>query len=72
MVEADQRVDFAMWCPEVLVPSLSGIKRQIGDMMQVHGYTMNSYQVAELREPQSVAQVFPKLLNRRTGVDVRI
>lgn len=71
-VEAGQRVDFAMWCPEALVSSLSGIKRQIEDLMQIHGYTMNSYQVAELREQQSVAQVFPKLLNRRIGVDVRI
>ena len=71
-LEAAERVDFQMWCPEILVKNLSAMKRQIADIMQVHGYTMNSYQVAELVAPHSIADVFPKLMDRRMGVDVRI
>jgi hypothetical protein len=33
---------------------------------------MNSYQVSELTKPHNIAEVFPHLLNRRMGVDVRI
>lgn len=71
-VESGGRVDFSMWCPEVLVPALNKAKRQISELMQVHGYNMNSYHVAERVEAQSVADVFPRLLKRRSGVDVRI
>lgn len=71
-VESDHRVDFSMWCPQMLVQGLGGIKRQVSDIMQVHGYTMNSYQVAELTAPKSIADVFPRLMDRRMGVDVRI
>lgn len=71
-LETAERVDFFMWCPEILVSGLSSLKRSISDIMQVHGYTMNSYQVAELAAPHSIADVFPRLLNKRMGVDVRI
>lgn len=71
-LESGERVDFSMWCPEILVKSLSGIKRQIADIMQAHGYTMNSYNVEQLRNPHNIAEVFPRLLDRRMGVDVRI
>jgi hypothetical protein len=71
-LESGERVDFSMWCPERLVGSLSGIKKQLSDVMQLHGYTMNSYQVTELVNAHNIADVFPKLLDRRMGVDVRI
>lgn len=71
-LETDGRVDFSMWCPGALVKSFGPLKRYIGDIMQLHGYTMNSYRVEEMREPHSVAEVFPKLLEKKVGIDVRI
>lgn len=71
-LETNERVDFYMWCPQRLVKLMGAMKRQIGDLMQMHGYSMHSFQVTELIESQSVADVFPKLTKRRMGIDVRI
>jgi hypothetical protein len=71
-MQIGDRVDFAMWCPSALVNALSGMKRNISDLMQIHGYTMNSFSIDEYKRPQSVAEVFPNLLNRRVGIDVRV
>lgn len=66
------RVDFSLWCPQVLVESLSGLRGHLAAVMQMHGFTINRYQVAEMVRPQTIAQVFPGLLERKVGVDVRI
>ncbi len=70
--ESSERVDFTLWCPQVLVGPLTNMRRMVGDLMQAHGYTMTNYQVQEFLRPQSVAEVFPKLLHRKVGIDVRI
>ncbi|MDL2234378.1 hypothetical protein LJC63_12495 [Ruminococcaceae bacterium OttesenSCG-928-L11] len=71
-LQTEQYVDFQMWCPGALVRGLGGMKRFFADTMQVYGYTMNSFSVQEYLEPQSVVDVFPHLLNRKVGIDVRI
>lgn len=71
-LESGEYVDFAMWCPGSLVKGLGGMKRSFANMMQTYGYTMNSFSIEEYKRPQSVAEVFPNLLNRRMGIDVRI
>lgn len=71
-LETDRHVDFSMWCPGELVTSLSGLKRHLANIMQTYGYTMNSCTIEEMREPHSVAEVFPRLLEKKVGVDVRI
>jgi hypothetical protein len=71
-LQTGDRVDFSMWCPGVLVGGLSGMKRYFSTVMQAHGYTMNSFTIDEYKRPQSVAEVFPNLLNRRVGIDVRV
>lgn len=71
-LESGEYVDFAMWCPGPLVKGLGGMKRSFANMMQTYGYTMNSFSIEEYKRPQSVAEVFPNLLNRRMGIDVRI
>lgn len=71
-VQTGEHVDFSMWCPGALVHGLSGMKRHFADIMQTYGYTMNSFSIEEYKRAQSVAEVFPNLLNRRVGIDVRI
>lgn len=71
-LETGGHVDFAMWCPEELVASLSGLKRHMSNIMQTYGYTMDSCLIEQMREPHSVAEVFPRLLEKKVGVDVRI
>lgn len=71
-LQTEERVDFAMWCPQVLVSNLTAHKRQFADLMAVHGYTMHSFEVSELVRPHSIADVFPKLLKKKVGIDVRI
>ena len=70
--QTGDRVDFSMWTPEILVKPLASMKRTLGDMMQIHGFTMNSFSVEQFIQAHSVAQVFPRLLGRKVGIDVRI
>ena len=70
--QTGERVDVSLWCPEPLVGGLTGMRRLMGDVMQGYGYSLGSYQVTEFVRPQTIAQVFPKLLQRKVGVDVRI
>ncbi len=69
-LETNDHVDFTMWCPNDLVQSLSGLKKHFADIMQLHGYTMNAYKVDEMKAPHSVAEVFPRLIEKRVGIDV--
>ncbi len=66
------QVDFSMWCPETLVDSLKGLRRYLGDVMQSHGYTMQGFAIDRMREEHSVAEVFPRLLEKKVGMDVTI
>jgi len=72
ILQRGDHIDFAMWCPTHLVKGLGGMKRLVSNIMQTHGFTLSSYSVDEFREPHSVAEVFPDLLNRRVGIDIRI
>lgn len=72
ILHSGERVELQIWCPDVLVKSLATIKRPIADIIMAHGYTMKNYKVSELTQPHSIAEVFPKLLDRRIGIDVRI
>ncbi|MCL2068774.1 MAG: hypothetical protein FWH00_02645 [Oscillospiraceae bacterium] len=71
-LQTGRYVDFSMWCPRHLVSDMKLLRRSIFDMMAVHGYTPGSFSVDELVGRKSVAQVFPNLLNRKVGVDVRV
>jgi len=71
-LQTGERVDFSLWCPETLLRPMENTRRLVSNIMQMHGYTMTGFQVEQLVRPQSVAQVFPRLLNRKVGIDVRI
>lgn len=69
-LETGDHVDFNLWAPEDLVPALSGLKRNFADIMQLHGYTMNSFKVDEMKAPHTVAEVFPRLIEKKVGIDL--
>lgn len=71
-LESGHKVEFSMWCAEGLVEPLRRIKRSLADLMLVHGYTLTGFEVDELVSHHSIVQVFPKLLDRKVGIDVRI
>lgn len=71
-LEAGDRVEFSLWCADGLVDPLRRIKRPLADLMLVHGYTLTGFAVDELVHHHSIVQVFPKLLDRKVGIDVRI
>lgn len=71
-LECDHKVDFAMWCADGLVEPLRRIKRPLADLMLIHGYTLTGFEIDELVHQHSIVQVFPRLLNRKVGIDVRI
>ena len=70
--ENGERVELAIWCSGALVEPLKAIKRPLADVMLYHGYTMATFSVEELSRPHSIIQVFPKLLDRKVGIDVKI
>jgi hypothetical protein len=67
-----EQVDFSMWCPEGLVESLKGMKKYLGNIMQAHGYQMHGFAVDKMRAEHNVAEVFPRLLDKKVGMDVHI
>jgi hypothetical protein len=67
-----EQVDFSMWCPEGLVESLKGMKRYLANIMQAHGYQMHGFAVDKMRAEHNVAEVFPRLLDKKGGMDVHI
>jgi len=71
-LQTGNRVEFSMWCPEILLGTMGALRQTVSNVMQVHGYTMSGFKVEELIRPHSVAEVFPKLLNRKVGIDVQI
>ena len=71
-LETNGHVDFALWCPEDLLKPISGLKRHFGDIMQTYGYTMSNFAIDVMRGQHSVAEVFPRLLNKKVGIDVQI
>lgn len=68
-LETGDHVDFAMWAPEDLVQGLAGLKRNFANIMQLHGYTMNTFKVDEMKAPHTVAEVFPRLIEKKVGID---
>lgn len=70
--ENNERVELSMWCPQVLLNPLKGMRRALADVMLFHGYTLSSFNVEELNKPHSIIQIFPKLLERKVGIDVKI
>jgi len=70
--ENGERVELAIWCSQSLLEPLRAIKRPLNDVMLYHGYTMTAFSVEELGKPHSIIQVFPKLLDRKVGIDVKI
>ena len=71
-LETNGYVDFALWCPEDFLKPISGLKRHFGDIMQTYGYTMSNFAIDVMRGQHSVAEVFPRLLNKKVGIDVQI
>ena len=70
--ESGERVELAMWCPRALVDAFKLMKRPLSELMLYHGYTLTSYSVDELTRAHSIIQVFPKLLELKVGIDVKI
>ncbi len=71
-LESGERVEFAMWCADALVEPLRRVKRPLADLMLLHGFTLTGFSVDELVRHHSIVQVFPKLLDRKVGIDVKI
>lgn len=70
-LETGEHVDFQMWCPDEYLKNLNGLKRHFADIMLMHGYTMTNFKCDEMKEPHSIAEVFPRLLEKKVGIDVR-
>ena len=72
VLQTGRYIDFNMWCPGHLVDNMQSLRRTVIDLATLHGYTMGGFSVDMLREPKSVAEVFPRLLNKRAGIDVKV
>ena len=72
VLQTGRYIDFSMWCPGHLVEEMQGLRRGVMELATIHGYTMGAFAVDMLREQKSVADVFPKLLDKKAGIDVRV
>jgi hypothetical protein len=71
-LENNNRIEFSMWCANDLKDTVSGMKKPIQTLMLAHGYTLTGFSVEELTKHHSIIQIFPKLLEKKVGIDVRI
>ncbi|MDR2909112.1 MAG: hypothetical protein LBU86_04440 [Oscillospiraceae bacterium] len=70
--QTGERVEISMWCPEALVGPVNAMKKTLRELAAAHGYTMTGFSVEELKKHHSIIQVFPKLMERKVGIDVRV
>ena len=65
-------VSMLVGCPRAVAAFSPQITRSMQAILERNGLTVEQVQVAEMRRPLTVSQVFPKLFERMSGVNVKV
>lgn len=64
-------IDMNLFCPVEFAAFFEDYPQRIGRIAQNTAYTFSGVQVLPLERPRRLEEVFPKLIEKRNGVDVR-
>jgi len=67
-----QEINLSFLYPNGFADEAYGLKEKIVRIAADTGYFIKDFRTAPLKEPHNLTQVFPRILERRTGLDVRV
>ncbi len=65
-------VSMLVTCPKAVAEQTAQVTRSLRDILSRNGLKVEQVQVAEQHRPLTVSQVFPKLFERMSGVNVKV
>ncbi len=68
----DEGVSMLVTCPKAVAEDAPKITKSLRDILARNGLKVEQVQVAEQHRPLTVSQVFPKLAERMSGVNVKV
>lgn len=68
----DKRIDLDIRCPDALMSSIKETRSRWKEIIEEQGFRLANYKVGVYQESQSIVQRYPKLLNRKVGIDVKV
>lgn len=67
-----QRLNIQLLCPEGTEQIFQPLKSSIGQIASANGYTADDTRIGTVVKRRDLSQVFPKLQNKRSGLNVKI
>ena len=68
----EEGVSLLVTCPKAVAESAPQVTRSLRDILARNGLNVEQVQVAEQYRPLTVSEVFPKLFERMSGVNVKV
>lgn len=66
-----ENVNLQVACPSMVAPHAQQVAETLGQILSRNGLRPESVHVAEMRRPITISEVFPKILESMTGINVR-
>ena len=70
--EKEKNMTVMLLCPERMENAFAPIRETIPKIAEANGYHVSAALVEGLKEKRSLDQVFPKLGNQRSGLNVKV
>lgn len=71
MYDRNKSLDLSVYCPDDYVDSISRLKSTFAEIVRSKGYSLNQSSVSVLTRTRDLTDVFPSILKRRSGIDVK-
>jgi hypothetical protein len=72
LLARDLSIDLDIKCPHELIDGVKGAKQKFKNLIEAQGYRLTAYQVGEYTASKTILKQFPKLRERKAGIDVKI
>lgn len=72
IAQENSTIDLQLYYPKALIPMEKNIKKDIADLIEKNGLTLRSASFYQSIKPKTISEVFPKIYERKNGVNVKI
>lgn len=72
IAEENSTIDLQLYYPKALIPMEKNIKKDIAALIERNGLTLRSASFSQSIRPKTISEVFPKIYERKNGVNVKI
>ncbi len=66
------RIDMTLFCPGEFTQFFNGYSQRIANLTTNTSYSFTNIQVFSIEKQRRLEEIFPKLLNKRSSIDVRV